>query len=242
MKNLNSELKEIIKSVKAYMELEARAGVNEFLLPVKSAAELQKRTESSLENLELEVLSCKNCQLHKTRTNVVFGSGNPKVQLVFVGEAPGYEEDMQGLPFVGRAGKLLTKIIEAMIRDKRFSFAREKPLRVFTPKFSPPKKLKTEDMGLLFAEVLKRLEPIVNLPREVIKRTITITEKINQIRDYILEKVSFNFKKLLNNGGNKTEVVVSFLAILELVKQRTIEVDQIEMFDEIEIRKLGAKD
>ena len=114
MKNLNSELKEIIKSVKAYMELEARAGVNEFLLPVKSAAELQKRTESSLENLELEVLSCKNCQLHKTRTNVVFGSGNPKVQLVFVGEAPGYEEDMQGLPFVGRAGKLLTKIIEAM--------------------------------------------------------------------------------------------------------------------------------
>ena len=51
-----------------------------------------------------------------------------------------------------------------------------------------------------------------------------------------------NFKKLLNNGGNKTEVVVSFLAILELVKQRTIEVDQIEMFDEIEIRKLGAKD
>jgi DNA polymerase len=58
--------------------------------------------------------NCQLCQLAKTRHNLVFGDGNPNAQIVFVGEAPGVDEDQQGLPFVGRAGQLLTKIIEAM--------------------------------------------------------------------------------------------------------------------------------
>jgi len=57
---------------------------------------------------------CKRCRLHKTRHNIVFGDGNPNAELVFVGEGPGADEDEQGLPFVGRAGKLLTQMIEAM--------------------------------------------------------------------------------------------------------------------------------
>jgi len=57
---------------------------------------------------------CKRCRLHKARKNIVFADGNPKAQLVFVGEGPGADEDAQGLPFVGRAGKLLTQMIEAM--------------------------------------------------------------------------------------------------------------------------------
>lgn len=57
---------------------------------------------------------CTRCKLHKTRNKIVFGDGNPKAQLVFVGEGPGADEDAQGLPFVGRAGKLLTQMIEAM--------------------------------------------------------------------------------------------------------------------------------
>lgn len=57
---------------------------------------------------------CTRCKLHKTRKKIVFGDGNPKAQLVFVGEGPGADEDAQGLPFVGRAGKLLTQMIEAM--------------------------------------------------------------------------------------------------------------------------------
>lgn len=60
------------------------------------------------------VSGCKRCALASRRTNVVFGEGNPEAALVFVGEAPGAEEDAAGRPFVGRAGKLLTKIIEAM--------------------------------------------------------------------------------------------------------------------------------
>jgi len=68
----------------------------------------------SLEDIRRDMEDCQRCSLHAERKNVVFGSGNPQASLVFVGEAPGVDEDRQGLPFVGRAGQLLTKIIEAM--------------------------------------------------------------------------------------------------------------------------------
>ena len=57
---------------------------------------------------------CAKCGLHETRTNVVFGEGNPEARLMFIGEAPGRDEDIQGRPFVGRAGQLLTRIIESI--------------------------------------------------------------------------------------------------------------------------------
>jgi DNA polymerase len=67
------------------------------------------------ESLEKAILSCEKCPpLARSRTNVVFGVGNRAAELMFVGEAPGADEDAQGEPFVGRAGQLLTKIIEAM--------------------------------------------------------------------------------------------------------------------------------
>ncbi len=74
---------------------------------------------SSLENLKKIVSSCHLCQLSKTRKNIVFGEGNPKATLMFVGEAPGAMEDEQGRPFVGRAGQLLTKIINNVLQLKR---------------------------------------------------------------------------------------------------------------------------
>jgi len=70
---------------------------------------------AALEYLRIDTIGdCRRCELAPTRTNVVFGVGNPRAELVFVGEAPGAEEDAQGVPFVGAAGRLLTKIIEAM--------------------------------------------------------------------------------------------------------------------------------
>ena len=68
----------------------------------------------SLGEIRAEIGDCQRCKLCSTRTNIVFGVGNPNAQLMFVGEAPGADEDEQGEPFVGRAGQLLTKIIEAM--------------------------------------------------------------------------------------------------------------------------------
>jgi DNA polymerase len=71
-------------------------------------------TPDSLERIRQDLGDCRRCPLYGTRKQIVFGTGNPKARLVFVGEAPGYDEDRQGLPFVGAAGQLLTKIIHAM--------------------------------------------------------------------------------------------------------------------------------
>jgi DNA polymerase len=73
-----------------------------------------------LELLRQEVENCKRCSLYKTRTNVVFGDGNPDARLMLVGEAPGYYEDKKGLPFVGSAGKLLDTLLKeiGLSRDK----------------------------------------------------------------------------------------------------------------------------
>jgi len=68
----------------------------------------------SLDVLREEALACVRCPLAETRTQVVFGVGNPNADLVFVGEGPGAEEDKQGIPFVGRAGQLLTRLIEGI--------------------------------------------------------------------------------------------------------------------------------
>jgi len=71
-------------------------------------------SQESLEEIRNDLGDCQRCKLSPSRQNIVFGSGNSHAKLMFVGEAPGADEDKQGLPFVGRAGQLLTKIIEAM--------------------------------------------------------------------------------------------------------------------------------
>src|SRR5205823_7056907 len=69
----------------------------------------------ALAAVRADIGDCTRCKLHtQGRTQVVFGVGNPEADLMFVGEAPGADEDVQGVPFVGRAGQLLTKIIEAI--------------------------------------------------------------------------------------------------------------------------------
>ena len=66
------------------------------------------------EELKSRCESCEKCELCKTRTNCVFGVGNPNAELMFIGEAPGEQEDLSGIPFVGRAGKLFDKYLEAV--------------------------------------------------------------------------------------------------------------------------------
>ena len=70
------------------------------------------RDQNSLQALRSFIGDCRRCKLHKGRTHLVFGDGSPQAELVFVGEGPGRDEDLVGKPFVGEAGKLLTKIIE----------------------------------------------------------------------------------------------------------------------------------
>ena len=72
------------------------------------------RGRETLSEVRADLGECTRCVLHKKRTNLVFGAGDPSADLMFVGEGPGFEEDRQGIPFVGPAGKLLTKIISAI--------------------------------------------------------------------------------------------------------------------------------
>ena len=74
----------------------------------------QQPSGESLESIRTDLGDCRRCKLCSGRTNIVFGSGTSQAKLVFVGEGPGADEDAQGLPFVGAAGQLLTKIIEAI--------------------------------------------------------------------------------------------------------------------------------
>ncbi|MDP9147197.1 MAG: uracil-DNA glycosylase [Acidobacteriota bacterium] len=75
---------------------------------------IPKIGEGTLLTIREDIGDCIRCKLHKGRTKIVFGDGNPHAKLLFIGEGPGRDEDLQGLPFVGRAGKLLTQMIEAM--------------------------------------------------------------------------------------------------------------------------------
>ncbi len=80
---------------------------------------IERVQNDSLERIRADIGDCKRCRLCERRTNIVFGDGSGKAELVFIGEGPGHDEDVQGLPFVGRAGKLLTQMIEAMGLQRR---------------------------------------------------------------------------------------------------------------------------
>jgi DNA polymerase len=113
------------------------------VLPVIQASSLFEAIErvegDTLELIRENLGECTRCRLHKQRNKIVFGVGNPQAELVFVGEGPGHDEDVQGLPFVGRAGKLLTQMIEAM------GLKREDVYICNVVKCRPPENRKPED-------------------------------------------------------------------------------------------------
>ena len=87
--------------------------------PAKITATVQAGQPATLESIRNEIGDCTRCKLHKGRNSIVYGEGDPKAKIVFVGEGPGFEEDQQGRPFVGAAGQLLTDIIEKGMKIKR---------------------------------------------------------------------------------------------------------------------------
>jgi uracil-DNA glycosylase len=82
--------------------------------PTPKPASAALARDETLEEIRADLGDCARCQLSEKRTTIVFGVGNPRAELMFIGEGPGHEEDRQGIPFVGAAGQLLTKIIEAI--------------------------------------------------------------------------------------------------------------------------------
>lgn len=130
-----------------------------------------------------------------------------------------------------------SKLIDKMAKKEIFTYSRMAPIvKKIEDGFCPPKKLTIFIMKELFNTAIKKLEPVIYIPKTIIEKTITITEKIKEIKLAIKEAISMDFRKLLTKGG-KTDIIMSFLAMLELIKQRDIEVDQDDLFDTITITK-----
>ena len=100
-----------LELARQYFQQQAEAGITEWLFP---PCRESQGPPAGLDELYRQFKDCQRCQLWKARTNFVFGAGNPEAEVAFIGEAPGREEDLQGEPFVGRAGQLLTRILEAI--------------------------------------------------------------------------------------------------------------------------------
>jgi len=111
MEDIEKEFQCVLYSLQDFLLYQQEQGVEG--LPIKPDHPTQDKARL-LEEIRTELGDCKRCKLHSYRKNIVFGSGNPEAQLVFVGEGPGGDEDIQGKPFVGRAGQLLTKIIHSI--------------------------------------------------------------------------------------------------------------------------------
>jgi len=107
---MNERSENWMQKARSYLQFQVNLGFREIIMP--------REAKSPLEAIRAELGDCTRCPLHQGRRNIVFGEGNPRARLMFIGEGPGADEDRQGRPFVGRAGQLLTRMIAAMGLDR----------------------------------------------------------------------------------------------------------------------------
>ena len=178
------------------------------------------------ENLQNECLQCRACALADTRKNVVFGMGNTEAEVLFIGEGPGANEDEQGLPFVGAAGKLLDDMLEMI------GLARESVYITNIVKCRPPRnrdQLNTEKdacIGYLRRQVaLMRPKIIVCLGRiaamELIKPDFKITQEHGQFMEKsgVLMTALYHPAALLRDGTKKPETFVDLKALQAKIRE-----------------------
>lgn len=127
-------------------------------------------------------------------------------------------------------------LIRRLYRRKRVMYGREHPATL-EPLFAPPQRIGAATLHDVFENVLQKLEPIAALSETTIARTISLQAKIESIRQLIFEQSAVNFRELLEHAKSRMDVIVTFLALLELVKQRTAVVVQSENFADITIEK-----
>ena len=130
------------------------------------------------------------------------------------------------------------KVIKKIINQENFTYSRTSPLIKIKAKFRPPKNIKTNDFKTSFEKILNSVKPINEKPdKKTIDKTINIREKINYIKSIINKSSDIDFSTLIKNRENKTEIIVVFLAMLELIKQKDIRVNQSSMFEKITINR-----
>lgn len=161
--------------------------------------------ERKLNELKQECLNCHKCVLGETRTNIVFSDGNSGAKIMLIGEAPGADEDVTGTPFVGRAGKLLTKLIEeaGLSRNNDFYIAN-------TVKCRPPEnRVPTDEEKKLCEQFLLKQIEIVN-PKVIVLCGATSAKSFLGGKIKITE-IRGNWYKLFNNIDATVILHPSFL-------------------------------
>jgi len=185
-----AELTELVAQVTEHLRYRHELGIElageSVVAMVATAGEQACET---LEEIRRELADCRRCKLWTTRTNLVFGEGNPKAHLMFVGEAPGADEDATGRPFVGRAGQLLTKMIEA-IGMKREEVYIANVVKSRPPDNRPPEKDEIEACSPFVFRQIASIRPrlIVTLgnpaTQELLRTRTGISRLRGEFQDY----------------------------------------------------------
>ena len=166
---------------------------------------------TSFEELRTACLSCQNCPLAQTRHNVVFGIGNPQADVMFIGEGPGENEDLQGEPFVGRGGQLLDKYLACIDLDRSKNIYIGNMVKCRPPKNRDPLPEEVSQCVGYLHEQIALIKPkiIVCLGRiaacYMIDKNFKVTKQHGEwfVKDGILMMGTFHPAALLRNPNNK---------------------------------------
>lgn len=142
------------------------------------------------ESLKKVCLDCKQCALSKTRTNVVFGRGNPNTKIFIIGEGPGHNEDMEGLAFVGRAGKLLDAAFQSVGIDTNRDCYISNIVKCRPPNNRKPQKEEIESCSTWLDQQINLINPkiIVLAGSTAVESYLNIKEPISKIRGKWIER------------------------------------------------------
>lgn len=150
-------------------------------------------------------------------------------------EGPDLESQLRVYRLFRDAGEQL----QNLLKGRRFAYGRERvEYRTQDPWFAPPSQVNTMTLRQSFLEVLERLSPVVNLPKISLERTMTLKERLKTFQERLSNEAQLNFQQLIRESKNRSEVILNFLAILELVKQQVIMIEQEDHLSDITIRKL----
>ena len=127
------------------------------------------------------------------------------------------------------------KMIDQQSRLNKAMYVRGRMIVKKSEGFFPPTDLKPEGLKEVYKRLLKRLEPFARLKRASMERLVSVKERVAQMRTVILERTRMSFREVIS-GANKTDTVVSFLALLELLRERSVSVSQSEAFEDIVIK------
>ncbi|NPA50780.1 MAG: uracil-DNA glycosylase [Epsilonproteobacteria bacterium] len=180
---------------------------------------------STLEELREIVLNCHLCDLAKTRRNVVFGEGDPKAKLMFVGEGPGATEDATGRPFVGRAGELLTKMIENVLYIPRSKVYIANIVKCRPPNNRVPTPTEALTCRPYLFKQIEIISPklIVTLGATAYRYLTNDTTPISKVRGEIIKMgnltiiPTFHPSYLLRNPSAKKEAYMDMLKVKEFL-------------------------